>query len=121
MEPILEKGDKILLPRSMNGRPQLVELLTKAGCEVDDCHLYKTILGDNNNLGQFKEVDTVIFTSPSTVKNMITLVGIDEIKSKNVISIGPITSQELDKNNISYEQCDESSNDGIIKKLLEVR
>jgi len=119
MEPILEKGDKILLPRSMNGRPQLVELLTKAGCEVDDSHLYKTILGDNNNLGQFKEVDTVIFTSPSTVKNMITLVGIDEIKSKNVISIGPITSQELDENNISYKQCDESSNDGIIKKLLE--
>lgn len=118
MEPILKPRDKVLLPRSKNGRPYMVEALTKVGCEVDDCHIYETVLGENNNLGQFKEVDTVIFTSPSTVKNMITLVGIEAIKEKKVISIGPITSKELDKQGIHYGQCKESSHEGVIKHLL---
>lgn len=119
MEPILNQGDKILLPRSKSGRPFMVEALTKAGCEVDDCHIYETVLEENNNLAQFKEADTVIFTSPSTVKNMITLVGLEAIKEKKVISIGPITSKELDNNSITYEQCNESSNEGIVRNLLE--
>ncbi|MBP2021614.1 uroporphyrinogen III methyltransferase/synthase [Clostridium punense] len=118
MEPFLKEGDKVLLPRSKNGRPYMVEALTDAGCEVDDCHIYETVLGENNNLGQFKEVDTVIFTSPSTVKNMITLVGLEAIREKKVISIGPITSKELQRQEISFVQCEESCNDGIVKQLL---
>ncbi len=118
MKDKVKSGDKILIPRSKQGRTYLVEELNKLGVNVDDLHIYDTVLGENHNLGSFKNCDTVLFTSPSTVRNMISLVGIEEIMKKIVISIGPITAKELDKNEISYIMCDEPNNNGIIKKLL---
>ena len=70
------------------------------------------------NEGTFDNVNIVIFTSPSTVKNMISMLGINRIREKECIAIGPITGQELSKNNIKYGICDEYSCDGIIKNLL---
>ncbi len=51
---------------------------------------------------------------------MISMVGIDSIKEKNIIAIGPITARELDKNNIECSSCDEYSINGIIDKLLDL-
>ncbi len=49
---------------------------------------------------------------------MITLVGIDKIREKSIISIGPITSKALDRHQLPYMECDRIGNQGIIDTLL---
>lgn len=121
MKKHVSKGDTVLIPRSKDARSFLVDELVKLGALVDEVHIYETQEGKIGNIDSFVDVDTVIFTSPSTVKNLISIVGLDNIKTKECIAIGPITGKELDKNNISYIMCEEYSTDGIINKLLELR
>ncbi|KEJ00337.1 uroporphyrinogen III synthase [Clostridium botulinum A2B7 92] len=120
MKKHIQKGDKILVPRSQDARAFLVDALKKEGCIVDEVHIYETLCGQSVHTERFEDADTVLFTSPSTVKNMISMVGIDDIKEKNIIAIGPITAEELDKNNIKCSICDEYSINGIIDKLLDL-
>ncbi|MBC2580765.1 uroporphyrinogen-III C-methyltransferase [Clostridium sp. DJ247] len=119
MKDFIKPGDKIFLPRSKNSRPYLAQVLREYGCILDECYTYETVAGDLPNKECFDEVDIVVFTSPTTVNNMIELVGLDKIKSKQVISIGPITGKTLENHAISYEMCDSYNIDGIISKLLE--
>ena len=120
MESFIKENDKILLPRSKNARVFLTEAFESKGCIVDECHIYETETGEAVGLNRFADCDAVVFTSPSTLTNMIKLVGIEEIKKKTVVSIGPITSVELNKHNIEHIVCDESSNEGMINKLIEI-
>ncbi|MBD5586405.1 uroporphyrinogen-III C-methyltransferase [Clostridium botulinum] len=120
MRKHIQKGDKILVPRSKDARPFLVDALRKEGCTVDEVHIYETLCGQCTYTERFENADTVLFTSPSTVRNMISMVGIDSIKEKSIIAIGPITAAELDKNNIECSICDEYSINGIIDKLLDL-
>ncbi|MBV7275245.1 uroporphyrinogen-III C-methyltransferase [Clostridiaceae bacterium UIB06] len=119
MKNFVKPGDKIFLPRSKQARPYLAEVLKEVGCLVDECYTYETVTGKLIDKSCFEDTDTVIFTSPSTVRNMIELVGLDSIKEKDVISIGPITGKELDKNGIKYSVSDEYTTEGVINKLLE--
>ncbi len=118
MRDFIKPGNKVFLPRAKNARPYLVDILRENGCIVDECHTYETTMGTLPSGQCFKDVDTVIFTSPSTVNNMIGLVGIDSIKEKRVISIGPITGNALEKQGIKYEICDEYTTEGVLKKLI---
>lgn len=120
MKEFVKENDRILIPRSKMARAFLVEALEGKGCLVDECHIYEPVLGDVKGSNRFKECDVVIFTSPSTFKNTMEIVGLEEIKKKTVLSIGPITSIELNKHGVEHVVCDESSNDGVINKLLEI-
>ncbi|MCR1934794.1 uroporphyrinogen-III C-methyltransferase [Clostridium tepidum] len=121
MKNHIKKRDKILIPRSKEARPFLVDALKKEGCIVDEVYIYETLCGQSSHTERFENVDTVLFTSPSTVRNMISIVGIDAIREKNIIAIGPITAKELSKNNIKCTICNEYSINGIIDKLLETK
>ncbi|ACA44710.1 uroporphyrinogen-III C-methyltransferase [Clostridium botulinum] len=120
MKKHVQSGDKVLVPRSKDARSFLVDALKKEGCIVDEVHIYETLCGQSSHTERFEDADTVLFTSPSTVKNMISMVGIDSIKEKSIIAIGPITAAELYKNNIECSICDEYSINGIIDKLLDL-
>ena len=43
----------------------------------------------------FDEVDYVLFTSPSTVNNMVDMVGIDEVKKKKINSYRSTNGKSL--------------------------
>lgn len=115
----VKSGDKILIPGSKNAREYLGEELRKLHCTVDEVPIYEIQEGTLQNEGAFDNVNIVVFTSPSTVKNMISMLGINRIREKECIAIGPITGDELSKNDIKYSVCDEYSSDGIIKNLLQ--
>ncbi|NEZ46997.1 uroporphyrinogen-III C-methyltransferase [Clostridium niameyense] len=119
MKKYIKAGDKILVPRSKNAREFLVKALIEEQCMVDEVYIYETLCGDLQDKTRFDGADKVIFTSPSTVRNMISIVGLSKIRSKEVIAIGPITKRELSKNNISCEICDRYYIEGIIDKLLD--
>ncbi|MBB6697694.1 uroporphyrinogen-III C-methyltransferase [Clostridium algidicarnis] len=113
-------GDNVLIPCSLKSRDYITDNLKELGANVDRVNIYDAALGDNKNVNSFEDVDTVIFTSPSTFNNMVTLVGLNNISKKHIIAIGPITEKSILDKGLKCVSCDEYSEDGIINKLLEL-
>lgn len=120
MKIYVKAEDKVLVPRSKDARPYLVEELKGLGCDVDEVFTYETLCGKLRDKDEIKDVDSIVFTSPSTVRNMITMAGIEIIKSKTALAIGPITAKELFKHGIEAIVCDEYSIEGVVSKLIKM-
>lgn len=125
MKEFVVSGDKILLPQSKIARPYTYESLKELGCKVDKVYLYDTVEGDIRNKESIDEtmdeVDIILFTSPSTVKNLIKMVGIDKIKDKKIISIGDITKKELDRWKLECVKCDKCTTESLIEKIISIK
>lgn len=55
----------------------------------------------------------VLYTSPSTVKNMIDMIGLEALKEKVSIAIGPITLKALNESGIEGKMCKTHCGDGF--------
>lgn len=107
-ESILEAFDKIdlagkrvLLPRADIARRALSDGLTSRGARVDTLTVYRTVAArdsDPSLLRRIRDggVDLITFTSSSTVKNFVTLLGEDDLAQAlsrtTVACIGPVTA-----------------------------
>lgn len=94
-------GTRVLLPRTDRARETLPEGLRALGAEVEEVIVYRTVPVEGcpeEVVEQFErgEVDAVTFTSSSTVRNFVEMVGTDRarrwLKDVLVASIGPITT-----------------------------
>jgi uroporphyrinogen III methyltransferase/synthase len=90
---------RICLPRALEARPYLVDELTEKGAKVDEIWVYETILPGQADENEFRDildkVNTVLFTSPSGVKNAVSLLKDDAktvFSEKITVAIGPVTS-----------------------------
>jgi uroporphyrinogen III methyltransferase / synthase len=103
------RGKRILLPRANIARDLLADDLRGAGAEVVDVLAYRTILGGSDSDPDIyrmlldRQIDAVTFTSASTVKNFVRILGteqaVDLLRTTVVASIGPVTAeaaQQLD-------------------------
>jgi uroporphyrinogen III methyltransferase/synthase len=117
LKPHLKENEKLLLPCSAKSRQYIYEELATTGVEVDRVFIYDTVCGNVVNKKSFEEVDAVFFTSPSTVKNMVDMLGIEEIKKKQVIAIGPKTNEPLKELGIEAYVCKEHSEDGFLREI----
>ena len=120
LSPYLQKGEKVLIPCSSASREYLKDEIEKLGLEVHRVNTYDTKCGDVKNTRAFEEVDFVLYTSPSTVKNMISMFGEDKIKEKRNISIGPQTSKALNERNIDNYMCKKHSEDGFLEEIVNI-
>ncbi len=112
--PAVRAGDRVLIPRARVARELLPDTLRAAGVTVDVVAAYETLGPDDATRDvlrralrgdpdddSFSPVDTVAFTSSSTVSNLIdalTAAGEDAralLASRTLLSIGPITSATL--------------------------
>lgn len=118
---VVKPNDSILIPCSKKAKSTIKDGLEKMHCNVDMVPIYDVIKGTIKNKNAFNDVDVVIFTSPTTVKNMIELVGIQSLKNKICLSIGPITYKELTKHNIDAYISEKHCNLGIVNKLMDLR
>ena len=94
---------RVLIPRAEVARELLPEELRARGAVVDVIPVYRTVVpGDSveswTQLLVEKRVDVVTFTSSSTVRNFMALVGGEAqarllLQSVSVACIGPITAQ----------------------------
>ena len=116
----VSKGDKVLLPCSAKSRTLLYDELKASGAEVDKVDIYDTVCGRVLDTRCFENVDAVFYTSPSTVNNMIKLIGIDKIKEKKSIAIGPQTQKALEKQGIDPVVCSKHSEDGFIDEIVDM-
>ncbi|MFC1614286.1 uroporphyrinogen-III C-methyltransferase [Gemmatimonadota bacterium] len=104
------KGKKILLPRAAVARQVIPEILRGLGAEVDELAVYSTEIEAPENLNQvvddLKEgrIDVITFTSSSTVKNFVRLVGestVEGMHEKTIAaSIGPVTADTAEQQGI---------------------
>jgi len=105
------QGKRFLLPRADIARDLLADALREAGAFVLDVAAYRTIPARADRDGGpdiyrmllDREIDAVTFTSASTVKNFVAMLGqdqaVDLLSSTIVASIGPVTAeaaQQLD-------------------------
>lgn len=120
LSPYLNKGEKVLIPCSSQSRSYLKDEIENLGLEVDRIHTYDTICGEVKNTRVFEEVDIVLFTSPSTVNNMISIFGVDKINEKYNISIGLQTFKALKEKNINSYTCKKHSEEGLLDEIIDI-
>ncbi|MCP4264180.1 MAG: uroporphyrinogen-III C-methyltransferase [Candidatus Brocadiaceae bacterium] len=123
------KGKRILMPRADIARSYLPEELQKMGAEVVDIVAYKTVIaanGDDSILDKLKSgmVDIVTFTSSSTVRNFVKIIGEDNLSTfkENVqfASIGPITTETAEELGIDISiKADEYTIPGLVQAIVE--
>ncbi|MFQ6132377.1 MAG: uroporphyrinogen-III C-methyltransferase [Armatimonadota bacterium] len=95
-------GKRVLLARARAAREVLPERLREMGAEVDVAPAYETVLEESEAEPMRErlrrgEVDAITFTSSSTVRNFVALIGPDETvqltRDVLIACIGPITAQ----------------------------
>ncbi len=93
----LQPKSRVLCPRAEEGREIVGRGLREAGHRVTEVAAYRTVpAGDPTSLrGALGDADAVIFTSPSTLRNLLACLDEDELAGKTLASIGPVTSQAL--------------------------
>ena len=89
-------GARVLLARAEQARDVLPEGLGERGYEVDVLPVYRTVQAepDADALAQVRtgDVSAITFTSSSTVRNFVDLIGGPLDPQPPVVSIGPVTS-----------------------------
>jgi uroporphyrinogen III methyltransferase/synthase len=124
-------GKRFLLLRADIARPLLANRLVESGAEqVADVAIYETraVAALPTELLQAldqRQVDWVTFTSSSTAKNFVNLLGGDyqaKLNGVKIASIGPITSQSLVELKLTPTvQAEEFDIPGLVQALAEFR
>ena len=99
-------GQRILWVRAAIARDSVPEVLRKAGAEVDSVAAYRTIaplgLGEQaRKVFANDRPDWVTFTSGSTVKNLLAVVGVEALAGVRCASIGPVTTEAALRHGLS--------------------
>lgn len=119
------EGTRILLPRADIAPQWLPQELTKLGAEVTQVIAYRTMREKKvpariKKMLRTGEIDLVIFTSSSTVKNFLSLVGKNNLSQKvKFASIGPVTTKTAQELGLKINlQAKEPTLDGLVESIL---
>jgi uroporphyrinogen III methyltransferase/synthase len=105
-------GAKILLPHADIGRELLADELKKHGANITEVIAYRTVAVEPEREGEpdiyrmllERRIDAVTFTSPSSVRNFVRILGpepaADLLRETPVASIGPVTADAARQCNI---------------------
>ncbi len=122
----VQKGEKVLIPRAEEARTLVPEVLKEMGAEVEVISLYKTLLpmyAQDEVLQAVCLVDTLTFTSSSTVRNFMQLLGKDDfnlLAGKKIVCIGPITGNTAEEAGLSVDKvAGEFNMQGLLQALME--
>lgn len=124
----IQPGDCILLPRADIAREVLIEELEAMGANVDNIHAYRTVVPEQSQsklveLLKEGEIHTITFTSSSTVRNFIQILGEENRKLLSGIklaAIGPITESTAREMGLHIDiQAEEYTIDGLVKAMVQ--
>jgi len=106
MVPLLAERTRILLPRAEVAREILPESLREAGAEVDVVPAYQNLPPEHQEAERIRrlvdpaECEAILFTSSSTVQNLVDVLGqdgADRLNALDLFSIGPITTHTAER------------------------
>ena len=129
--PESPSGKRILILRAKEAREALPEKLRERGAQVDVVAAYRTEIDPDSyrdDADRVKEllasggIDIITFTSPSTVKGFVNLVGEGGLAARagkvTVACIGPITAQAAEEHGLKPNVvADEHTIKGLIEAL----
>jgi uroporphyrinogen-III synthase len=130
------KGKRILLVRAKVARDVIPNELRKAGARVDVMEAYETIVPKSSRTrlraalkDPRKRPDVVTFTSSSTVKNFVTLLGASrrarrpaQLQGVTLASIGPVTSATLRELGLGVDvEAKQFTIPGLVKAIVDSR
>ena len=123
------KGTRVLIARAKVARDVLPEELRKQGARVDVVEVYQTTIpkASRSQLQQIldeRSVDMVVFTSSSTVSNLVEIVRPSPLKELldgiAVATIGPITAQTAERYGLKVSvQPSQYSIPALVKAIVE--
>jgi uroporphyrinogen III methyltransferase/synthase len=121
-------GDKILLPRADIARKMLPEALTGLGALVDEVTVYRTLPGTGQaglilEMLKTGEINAITFTSSSTVRNFVHMLGAaninDLLAGVTVACIGPVTADTAREFGIRVDLvAEEYTIEGLVSGIL---
>lgn len=100
--PLVNSGDKILIPKGNLARDYIAQFLREKGAIVDEVVIYETYFPEESKKALIRSIkadklDILPFTSPSTVEHFMNVVNEyqlqDHIRNCIVACIGPVTKQ----------------------------
>jgi len=120
------RGKRILLPRAREARDVLPDGLRALGAVVDTLPVYETVgaTGDGSELARdvaAGTIDAITFTSSSTVRYFVALVGREAATSGRfaAAAIGPVTAATLRELGIPVAvESDEYTVPGLVRALV---
>ena len=123
----LDSVRRVLIPRALIAREQLPEMLRAAGIEVTIAPAYQTRAVGGAQAKALREavvgreVDTVLFTSSSTVDSVVEALGAkapQALARLTVASIGPATSNTLSARGVRIDvEAEQSTVAGLLDAL----
>jgi uroporphyrinogen III methyltransferase/synthase len=118
-------GKEVLLPRAAVARDVIPEEFSKLGAQVDVVEAYRNIVPQNaperarETFGGAKKPNWITFTSSSTVKNLLALVGKEALEGVRIASIGPVTSSTLCAHGLTVDvEAKQFTIDGLVDAIL---
>jgi len=118
-------GVPVLLPGADIGRDVLAKGLRKLGAKVEGVNAYHTVTpataaADASKLLD-KGVDAITFTSSSTVRNLVEILGGDKspLESSLIACIGPVTAGTARELGLRVDlEADEHTVEGLVDSLV---
>ncbi|TET62510.1 HemD protein, partial [Candidatus Aerophobetes bacterium] len=121
------KGKKILLPRADIAPSRLPNGLRKLGARVEEVAVYETQLPEGQNFAALRnrlrnrKIDIIVFTSSSTVRNFVKLIGDIDVEGARIACIGPMTASEAEKSGMKPDIVpQEYTIEGLVKEIVNV-
>lgn len=117
-------GARILIPSAAVTRDVVATALREQGAEVDVVEAYRNVAPSEATqlaASVFREPypDWVTFASSSAVDNLVSVVGIDALRSAAIASIGPITSNTVRAYGLSVTaEAKEHTIAGLLEALI---
>ncbi|MCC7192390.1 MAG: uroporphyrinogen-III C-methyltransferase [Phycisphaeraceae bacterium] len=121
------QGKKCLLLRADIARSELPRLLENKGAKVTDLAVYHTKCADGLPVKVLEalrraEVNWITFTSSSSVRNLIEILGSERalLEKVRLVSIGPVTSETIRQSGLQVSlEAGQSDIEGLVKVLCE--
>jgi uroporphyrinogen III methyltransferase / synthase len=114
-------GARVLVARAADARDVLPDTLRERGAEVDVVSLYETVreTPEEEEIERAQAADYVTFTSSSTVKNLVAVLGDRFPAEARVVSIGPVTSEAAREAGLTVDvEAEHHDIDGLVAALL---
>jgi uroporphyrinogen III methyltransferase/synthase len=115
------EGRPVLIARAAEARDALPAALRDRGAKVDVVGLYETVIEqpDPEAIDAALEADYVTFTSSSTVRNFVEVVGARVPAHARFASIGPVTSEAARDAGLDVQvEAERHDIDGLVEALV---
>lgn len=127
LKPLVKAGEKVLLPRADIARDVLVTTLKEMGLEVNEVVAYETVAAHTDDAFliekmEEKGIHVITFTSSSTVRNFMDLLGDRKelLEGVTIAAIGPVTAETAEKLGLQVDiVANEYTIDGLVQALVE--